>query len=207
MPIAHWGLLIVAGQSSTMSQMFYDINGANNPLYFRVLHNGNWDNWKLNYDSSILTNSDILGPLASALGALKFYTTCIHTTGPGYGKAKWTKIATADWGATEGVSQHMTLLVVGGGAYSNYSFISLLSIARHNADILAKYKVLIGSDIQCGYTLTGNHIDIYLHPTVDWNDYVHVCLLARNSGNNCDVVKELNALSAQPSGWVSISAD
>lgn len=68
MPIAHWGLLIVSGLSGTMSQMFYDINGANNPLYFRVNHNGSWDDWKLNYDSSILTDSSILSPLASALG-------------------------------------------------------------------------------------------------------------------------------------------
>ena len=101
----------------------------------------------------------------------------------------------------------MTLLVVGGGGYSGYSPISLLSIARHGANILAKYKVLIGSDIQYGYTLTGNHIDIYLHPNQEYNDYVHVCLLTRNRDSNCDVVKEVNALSAQPSGWVSISAD
>jgi hypothetical protein len=82
-----------------------------------------------------------------------------------------------------------------------------LSIARHNANIRATYKGLISyndSALQYGYTLTENHIDIYLHPTDVYNDYVQVCLLSRN-GNNCNIVKETNALSAEPSGWVSIS--
>lgn len=104
----------------------------------------------------------------------------------------------------------MTLLVVGGGRYSSISCISLLSIARHQDNIWAIYKKLIGyTDFtpQYGYTLTENHIDIYLHPDADFNDKVQVCLLTRNNDNNCDVVKEQNALSAQPSGWVSISGD
>ena len=67
LPADHWGILIVSGVGGSMTQMFYDIAGKNNPLYFRVYHNGAWDDWKMNYDSSILTNSAILSPLASAL--------------------------------------------------------------------------------------------------------------------------------------------
>jgi len=143
-----WGFLLVSGTSDAMTQTFYNISGTNRAVYVRVYHNGNWDNWKTNYDSSILTNSELLSPLASALGAV-FETSQIQ------GKT-WTTISSSKYGIyyvfennTMGIS---SLIMVTNGSIQTIK-------ANPESNNIMSFRFSGGNDLQI-YTDTDSTLNI-----------------------------------------------
>lgn len=74
-PHGSWLLNLVHG-SDYIIQFVYGRSGEN---YTRCKNAGSWTNWRRVYDESILTNSTLLSPLASVLGAETFSSCKIVT--------------------------------------------------------------------------------------------------------------------------------
>ena len=52
--------------ANTVHQVAFDSDNVK-PMAYRIGNTAGWGEWKIIYDSSILTDSTILSPLASAL--------------------------------------------------------------------------------------------------------------------------------------------
>ena len=91
---------------------------------------------------------------------------------------RYVKIATlglTDESEQEGISNTVTLLVVGGNAYSTVRQVSFVSITSHRGVVYANKNTLLGS-VEIGYSANGQTLDVWVHAT-NYNHYINSVLL------------------------------
>ena len=91
---------------------------------------------------------------------------------------RYVKIATlglTDVSEQEGISNTVTLLVVGGNAYSTVRQVSFVSITSHRGVVYANKNTILGS-VEIGYSVNGQTLDVWVHAT-NYNHYINSVLL------------------------------
>lgn len=79
----------------------------------------------------------------------------------------------------EGVSNAISLLVIGGNAYTSIRQLSFVSITSHRGVVYAKKNSILGS-VEIGYSVNDNTLDIWVH-TAEYRHYVNTVLLGTSS--------------------------
>ena len=93
-------------------------------------------------------------------------------------RAEYVRIATLEMqeaSIQEGVSNTVTLLVIGGNEYTTIRQVSFVSITSHRGVIAAKKNTLLGS-VEIGYSVNGQTLDVWVRG-VEYKHYINSVLL------------------------------
>ena len=93
-------------------------------------------------------------------------------------RAEYVRIATLETqeaSIQEGVSNTVTLLVIGGNEYTTIRQVSFVSITSHRGVIAAKKNTLLGS-VEIGYSVNGQTLDVWVRG-VEYKHYINSVLL------------------------------
>ena len=93
-------------------------------------------------------------------------------------RAEYVRIATLEMqeaSIQEGVSNTVTLLVIGGNEYTTIRQVSFVSITSHRGVIAAKKNTLLGS-AEIGYSVNGQTLDVWVRG-VEYKHYINSVLL------------------------------
>lgn len=125
---------------------------------------------KKKFSDAIAANISVVGELLGTLNQKQNASTS--------SQMRYVKIATlglTDVSEQEGISNTVTLLVVGGNAYSTVRQVSFVSITSHRGVIYAKKNSILSS-VEIGYSVNDQILDVWVHAT-NYNHYINSVLL------------------------------
>lgn len=88
----------------------------------------------------------------------------------------------------EGISNTVTLLVIGGNNYTTIGQVSFVSITSHRSIISAQKNTLLDS-VEIGYSVNGLTLDVWVH-CVEYNHYINSVLLGTTRAVLCSDAQE-----------------
>lgn len=134
----------------------------------------NWVRALLADGTPVLWNkSDLASVVGGLQGALNQKQNASNSS-----KVEYVKLASFNLqkaSIQEGVSNAISLLVIGGNAYTSIRQLSFVSITSHRGIVYAKKNSILGS-VEIGYSVNDNTLDVWVH-TADYRHYVNTVLL------------------------------